>query len=120
MPVGDAHIVTSDGVLGRPTAPSSRWSGVIRDAILEGEWQAVSALAYPVQTVTLPNGQPGHQWRLFDWKLMQQLRATISEYGLHSEPARHLITYVFSSEIMTPNDCMSLARLILSPSQYSL
>lgn len=104
----------------RPAAPQSRWHALLQDDILEGDWEAASAVACPVVVTRLPNGQPGAEWKPFDWKLMQRVWATVTQYGLFSEASRHLITYVFGANVMTPSDCMSVVRLILSPSQYLL
>lgn len=118
--VGDRQVITAEGVIVRPTALQSRWSGVIRDALLEGEWQAVSALICSVRTVNLGNGQMGGEWHPFDWKLMRKLRSTVCEYGLHSEPSKHFINYLFDFNVMTPNDCKLVAKFLLTPVQYLL
>jgi len=62
------------------------WSGVIRDAILDGQWNfattmgGTQALACPVVQV---NGQS--KWEPHDRKILQQARNTISQYGVRSE-----------------------------------
>jgi len=68
-----------------PSAPPW-WPGVIRDAILEGNWEVASKITYPVVY-----NQQGSQWEPHDWKLLQQARKTISEYGLKSEAAKQII-----------------------------
>ncbi|XP_055648586.1 uncharacterized protein LOC129783002 [Falco peregrinus] len=114
----DLQILTQESVFLHPAAPQSHRSGVIRDAILEREWQAASAVACPVRTTSLPDGSAAAAWKPFDWKFMQQLRQAVTPYGLQSEPAKHLLNYLFDSEIMTPSDCTSLARLLLTPVRF--
>ncbi|XP_055648691.1 uncharacterized protein LOC129783056 [Falco peregrinus] len=115
----DVQVLTEEGVILHPAAPQSRWSVVVRDAILEGEWQAASAVACPVQTTALPAGSAAAVWKPFDFFFcFMQLRQTVTQYGLQSEPAKHLLNYLFDSEIMTPSDCTSLARLLLTPAQF--
>ena len=114
----DVQILTREGVILHPAAPQGRWSGVVRDAVLEGEWEAASAVACPVRTAPLPAGSAAAVWKPFDWKFMQQLRQAVTRYGLLSEPVKHLLTYLFDSEITTPSDCTSLARLLLTPARF--
>ena len=59
-----------------------RWSGVIHDAILEGDWQMTSSLACPVLVNNL-----GAQWEPHDWKILQQAKQTVTTHGLRSEAA---------------------------------
>ena len=98
-----------------PSAPiSTRWSGVIRDAILEGDWHASSSLACPV---IVNSGQGTGSWQPHDWKLLQQARKTVTDYGLHSQAARQIIHWIFQADLMCPFDCQNIARLLLTPSQ---
>jgi len=86
-----------------------RWSGVIRDAILDGQWSVAAnigdtqALACPVVQVN------GHgKWESHDWKILQQARSTITQYGVKSEAARQIVTWIFSADLMCPYDCQNL------------
>ncbi|XP_065492942.1 endogenous retrovirus group K member 9 Gag polyprotein [Caloenas nicobarica] len=97
-------------------AASHRWSGVIRDAILEGNWSSTS-LACPVQQ-DLQNGRA--QWEPHDWKILQQAKSTITNYGIRSEATRQIVTWIFSADLMCPQDCQNLMRLLLTPAQYLL
>ena len=81
-----------------PSAPP-QWSGVIRDAILEGNWEVASKITYPVVY-----NQQGSQWEPHDWKLLQQARKTISEYSLQSEAAKQIIQWIFTADVNTPAD----------------
>ncbi|XP_063280958.1 uncharacterized protein LOC134565362 isoform X2 [Prinia subflava] len=112
-------ISSSEGIVVKSKQAGNRWSGVIRDAILEGEWQAASAVAFPIALQLTQTG-PAAEWKPYDWKLLQQTKTTVTQYGLHSEVAKNIIHYLFTLNIVCPNDCMNIARLLLTPSQYLL
>eukprot|EP00075_Anas_platyrhynchos_P014528 XP_027303781.1 endogenous retrovirus group K member 5 Gag polyprotein-like [Anas platyrhynchos] len=96
------------------TPMSTRWSGIICDAILDGDWHASSSLACPV---IVDSGQGTGSWMPHDWKLLQQARKTVTDYGLHSQAARQIIHWIFQADLMCPFDCQNIARLLLTPSQ---
>jgi len=85
------------------------WSGVIRDAILDEQWNAASsigdiqALACPVVQV---NGRG--KWEPHDWKILPQARSTITQYEVKSEAARQIVTWIFSADLMCLYDCWNL------------
>jgi len=97
----------------------AHWNGIIRDAILDGQWNAATtmggsqALACPVVQV---NGQG--KWEPHDWKILQQARNTISQYGVRSEATRQIVTWIYSADLMCPSDCRNLMRLLLTPTQF--
>ncbi|NXA44180.1 POK9 protein, partial [Eudromia elegans] len=39
-----------------------------------------------------------------------QLRAAVSQHGLRSELARQILDFLFSSELLTPGDCVQIAK----------
>nr|XP_038028177.1 endogenous retrovirus group K member 5 Gag polyprotein-like [Anas platyrhynchos] len=96
------------------TPMSTRWSGIIRDAILDGDLHASSSLACPV---IVDSGQGTGSWMPHDWKLLQQARKTVTDYGLHSQAAQQIIHWIFQADLMCPFDCQNIARLLLTPSQ---
>ncbi|KFP25684.1 hypothetical protein N325_00486, partial [Colius striatus] len=49
-----------------------------------------------------------------------QLRATVSEGGIHSEPAKQMLNYIWGTGILLPEDIKTIMRLILTPSQQLL
>jgi len=97
------------------------WSGVIRDAILDGQW-SVAANIGDTQVLACPVVQVnGHgKWEPHDWKILQQARNTISQYGVKSEAARQIVTWIFSADLICPYDCQNLMRLLLTPTQFLL
>ncbi|RMC16432.1 hypothetical protein DUI87_06762 [Hirundo rustica rustica] len=90
----------------------SRWSGVIRDAVLEGEWQAAAAIICPVVTDQVA------EWRPHDWKILRQAKQTVTQHGLKSEAAKSILSWIFTADVMAPMDCQNLARLLLTPSEF--
>lgn len=100
-----------------------RWSRIIRDAILEGQWGAAASLgntpqlAFPV-VQDLQNGT--EKWEPHDWKILQQARITISNYGLKSEATRQIVSWIFSADLICPYDCQNLMRLLLTPTKFLL
>jgi len=63
-----------------------RWSDIIRDAILDRQWGA-AANKRSTQALACPGVQvKGHgKWEPHDWKILQQARNTISQYGVKAE-----------------------------------
>ncbi|XP_055556314.1 uncharacterized protein LOC129734920 [Falco cherrug] len=59
-------------------------------------------------------------WEAFDWKILSQLRSTVNESGLHSEPTRQMLNYIWSSDILCPEDIKNIMHLILKQSQQLL
>ncbi|XP_072714813.1 uncharacterized protein [Ciconia boyciana] len=105
-----------------PALPrTTRWSAVIKDAILEGQWKPVGGAEGPA-TLAFPviqeNGQG--KWAPHDWKILQQARTTISTYGVKSEATRQIVSWIFAADLMCPQDCQNLMRLLLTPTQYLL
>ncbi|RMC01103.1 hypothetical protein DUI87_22369 [Hirundo rustica rustica] len=93
----------------------SRWSGVIRDAILEGEWEAAAAITCAVGT---DDANKVAEWRPHDWKILQQAKQTVTQHGLKPEAAKSILSWIFTADIMAPVDCPTLARLLLTPSEF--
>ncbi|XP_072728200.1 uncharacterized protein [Ciconia boyciana] len=105
-----------------PALPrTTRWSAVIKDAILEGQWKPVGGAEGPA-TLAFPviqeNGQG--KWAPHDWKILQQARTTISTYGVKSEATRQIVSWIFAADLICPQDCRNLMRLLLTPTQYLL
>lgn len=99
-----------------PTRIPDTWSGVIRDAIIEGDCHATS-LACPV---VINPVQGTRLWQLHDWKILQQARKTVMDYGLQSQAARQIVQWIFQADLTCPLDCQNLVRLLLTPSQLLL
>nr|XP_013800092.1 PREDICTED: endogenous retrovirus group K member 8 Gag polyprotein-like [Apteryx mantelli mantelli] len=99
----------------------SRWSGIIKDAIVEGQWQSTPAMGGPSALAFLILYQGGdRKWEPLDWKILQQARNTVSTYGIKSEATRQIVSWIFLADLMCPYDCKNLMRLLLTPTQYLL
>ncbi|NXA13819.1 GAK9 protein, partial [Sapayoa aenigma] len=92
---------------------AGRWSGIIRDAILEGDWEPANTLAYPI---LFNQGQPWYEQH--DWKILQQAKKTVKESGIKYEDGRAAPDWLFPADVNSPHDCQNLAHVLLSPSQY--
>ncbi|NXY11836.1 POK9 protein, partial [Pteruthius melanotis] len=46
-----------------------------------------------------------------------QLRSTVSQFGVTSEPVRQMIEFLWGSQVLLPSDIQSIMRLILSQHQ---
>ncbi|NXB94104.1 GAK19 protein, partial [Vidua chalybeata] len=55
-----------------------------------------------------------------DWKLLSQLWATVSQFGVTSEPVKQMLDYIWSTNILLPGDCRGISKLIFSPHQQLL
>ncbi|XP_071598116.1 endogenous retrovirus group K member 8 Gag polyprotein-like [Heliangelus exortis] len=102
----------NQGIKGADKPRPGRWSGLIRDAILEGDWEA-STIACPVLHDN--NGPP--QFKQHSWKTLQQAKKTLREGGLKSESGQAVLDLLFTADTNCPHDCRSLARYLLTPSQ---
>ncbi|NWX35662.1 GAK24 protein, partial [Notiomystis cincta] len=117
------HIPTSalqDIIMGRAEpvpsgAKPKRWSGVIRDAIIEGGWTP-EVLACPI--IIGQGGQP--EYGRHEWKTIQQAINTVQEKGIKSEAGRAVLRWLHTTDPILPIDCDELARLLLKPSQHLL
>ena len=88
-----------------------RWKEVIKDAMLDG---VVSPLqAFPV--ITGPQGQ--RSWQPLDWKAIKEIKAAITQYGLVSTYTQQMLSALYSSMMLTPNDSHRVASVLLLPSQ---
>jgi len=96
------------------------WSD-IKDVILDGQWNVASSIG-DIQELACPVVQVnGHgKWEPHDWKILQQARNTIFQYGVKAEATRQIVTWISSADLMCPYDCQSLMRLLLTPTQFLL
>lgn len=99
------------------------WAALAKDAMEKGDQELMgmaNELACPV--VFSPQAGGGIQATIsaLDWKLLSQLRATVSEFGFKSEPAKQMLDYIFDTSILLVNDCRGIAKLILTQHQQLL
>ncbi|XP_061873531.1 uncharacterized protein LOC133628740 [Colius striatus] len=92
--------------------PAKKWRGLIRDAVIEGEF---IPQAFPVITA-----QRKRQWAPLDWKLVREGQKAVMQYGLSNPYVQTLLDHIFASGLMTPFDCRKLAETFLKPTQVLL
>ncbi|XP_053909161.1 endogenous retrovirus group K member 5 Gag polyprotein-like [Cuculus canorus] len=99
------------------------WNNIAREAVAQQDFETLSQLdmhAFPVlYQVDNAGGMTGVHETL-DWKILNQLRSTVNESGVHSEPARQMLNYIWGSGILCPEDIKNIMRLILKQSQQLL
>ncbi|KAM4767205.1 uncharacterized protein ACIQIH_013198 [Cyanocitta cristata] len=90
-----------------------RWSGIIKDAILEGDWEAAGQIACPI---IFQNGERRYEQHC--WKILQQAKKSVTDHGIKSEAARMTLDWIFTADTSSSIDSINLARLLLTPSQF--
>ncbi|NWQ72612.1 GAK8 protein, partial [Neopipo cinnamomea] len=103
------------------------WAAFARQCMQEGDTAGLEALdmAFPI---VYSQGPPDAQGRPtldasitpLDWKLLAQLRSTVSQFGATGEPTRQILDYIWSSHILLPSDCRTITKLMYSPHQLLL
>ena len=100
------------------------WAAIARDSLEKGDSDMLAAaresLALPVLFV--PNAQGGNiaQVTNLDWKLLAQLRATVGNYGVTSEPVKQMLDYIFNAFTLLPADIKGITKLMYTPHQRLL
>ncbi|TRZ06276.1 hypothetical protein HGM15179_020829 [Zosterops borbonicus] len=89
-----------------------RRAAVAKAAVMDGDWDAANAFSCPV---LIANGMA--KWELYDWKVLQKAKDTVTTYRLRSEAAINIIQYVYTADLLCPANCTSIASLLLTPSQ---
>lgn len=76
--------------------------------------------AFPVRCKQEGGGglRGGHL--LLGWKLLSQLRATVNNSGLHGEPTKQMLNYIWGSSVLVSEDIKVIARMIMSHSEQLL
>lgn len=90
-----------------------RWSGIIKGAILEGDWEAAGQIACPI---IFQNGERRYEQHC--WKILQQAKKSVTDHGIKSEATRVALDWIFTADTSSPIDSTNLARLLLTPSQF--
>ncbi|NXW11702.1 GA113 protein, partial [Fregetta grallaria] len=100
------------------------WQKIADQAMQAGEREfATEVLGGVFPAVYSPpdaNGQRQAVLTTLDWKLLTQLRSTVSESGIKGEPVRQMLDYIWATNILLPNDIRSIMKLILTQHQQLL
>ena len=92
--------------------PASRWLGVIRDSVIEGQFNELGPMTFPV-TVT-PQGK---EWEALDWKVIKEAKLAVTQYGLKSPYTNSVIPHIFTAHLLTPFDVRMIVQILLTASQ---
>ncbi|NXW65070.1 GAK8 protein, partial [Eurystomus gularis] len=104
------------------------WNKIIGEALAAGERDFVAKIqdastirqqAFPV-TYTPNAGGLQATITPLDWKLLMQLRSTVNEAGIHGEPTKQVLNYIWGSGILLQEDCKNIFKLIMTQSQFML
>ncbi|NXI27269.1 GAK6 protein, partial [Sterrhoptilus dennistouni] len=105
------------------------WAALAKQGLHDGDLDLAAAaqdqvpatpLAFPVIFHQRPRAPPRAEVTQLDWKLLAQLRATVSQFGVTSEPAKQMLDYLFNSTVLLPGDIKGIARLVYTPHQKIL
>ncbi|NXF28205.1 GA113 protein, partial [Rhodinocichla rosea] len=99
------------------------WMAVAKDNLISGDREAMeAALDVACSVVFPPLAGGGFQAAItaLDWKLLSQLRATVSQFGVTSEPVKQMLDYIWGTQVLLPADCRGIAKLILTQHQQLL
>ncbi|KAF1519507.1 Endogenous retrovirus group K member 8 Gag polyprotein, partial [Eudyptula albosignata] len=99
------------------------WQRVAEEAMNAGDREAAASLlseAFPVLYQHNAQGNLMATIQNLDWKLLTQLRATVNESGVKSEPTRQMLDYLWATNILLPGDIRSIMKLILTQHQQLL
>lgn len=73
------------------------------------------ACAFPV---VQQNGAA--KWEPADWRILQQAKKTVANYGVKSQAAIQIVQWIFQADVNCPHDCRQLMHLLLQPNQFLL
>ncbi|NWY35049.1 GA113 protein, partial [Pheucticus melanocephalus] len=93
------------------------WAALTKEMLLSGDCEAVAAAVDVARLVVF---SPLATITALDWKLLSQLRATAGQFGVSGEPTKQILDYIWGTQVLLPNDCRGVARLILTQHQQLL
>ncbi|NWV52333.1 GAK8 protein, partial [Daphoenositta chrysoptera] len=100
------------------------WAAVARHGAEQGDDALLEAAAdnLPCPVIYQPNPAGGFdiQMTALDWKLLTQLRATASQFGVNSEPVKQMLDYLFNTHLLLPSDLKGIGKLIFTQHQQLL
>ncbi|XP_057240707.1 uncharacterized protein LOC130584625 isoform X2 [Malurus melanocephalus] len=87
------------------------WAAIAQECVSCGDaegLEAVKDLACPVVFNPTPQGEIDATITALDWKIFAQLRATVSQYGVTSEPVKQMLDNLWGTQLLLPADCKGL------------
>ncbi|KAK1194023.1 GAK8 protein, partial [Pygoscelis papua] len=113
--------------LEKPDVISDRqrcWRAIADAAMNSGDRDFAASLmneaAFPVLYQPNAQGQLLATLQNLDWKLLTQLRDTVSESGIKGEPTRQMLDYIWGTNLLLPGDIRSIMKLVLTQHQQLL
>lgn len=98
------------------------WNHLAREALMAGDRESADALLEVACSMVYNyvGGDVQATINALDWKWLTQLRSIVSEFGIHGEPTRQMLDYLWGTQILLPGDIRSIMRLILTQHQSLL
>lgn len=99
------------------------WAKIAEEAMQEGNYETAAQLTPAFPVVYSPPDAQGNvtvNMTNLDWKLLTQLRSTVSDFGIKGEPTRQMLDYIWGTNILLPGDIRSIMKLILTQHQQLL
>ncbi|NXC80401.1 GAK24 protein, partial [Cercotrichas coryphoeus] len=104
------------------------WRSLAQQAMVDGDGGLLEAsgyMAFPALYTPVVDAQGEAaglhgEFRPLDWKMLAQLRQTVSQFGFKSEPVWQMLDYIFDTEVLLPNDLRGISRLMLTEHQMIL
>ncbi|NXE07442.1 GAK8 protein, partial [Lophotis ruficrista] len=99
------------------------WAALAREGMENGDEQVLQVaaeLACPVTFQAAAGRGLVANITALDWKLLSQLRSTVSQFGVKSEPVKQMLDYIWSTQVLLPADCRGIIKLIFSQHQQLL
>ncbi|KAM4784111.1 endogenous retrovirus group K member 8 Gag polyprotein-like isoform 1-T5 [Cyanocitta cristata] len=99
------------------------WRNIIKTALENKDYELPKAIGDPVafpEIYQAVGDKIVGEYSPVNWKLLTQLRGTVNESGLHSEPAKQMLNYIWGCGILCPEDIKTIVRMIMTPSQVML
>lgn len=123
-PDADSPLITDDpGAEALAKGRREAWAALARESVERGDdevLQAATQLACPVVFNAQQGGGLLANITPLDWKLLSQLRQTVSQFGFKSEPVKQMLDYIWSTQLLLPGDCRGITKLIFSEHQLLL
>ncbi|NXH50043.1 GAK7 protein, partial [Dicaeum eximium] len=109
-----------------PLTKGIDWLSIQKEAICNKDYETCSAIndlnyqAFLVFYTQNASAGLNANYAPIDWKLLSQLRATVNNCGLHGEPTKQMLSYIWGLGILLPEDIKSIMRIIMTQSQVML
>ncbi|KAM6306913.1 LOW QUALITY PROTEIN: stabilin-2-like [Podargus strigoides] len=101
-----------------PPYPHDTWKTIKKEAEKQGDVDLLKDLsaAYPV----LYEANRGPRWEGLSFTVVKELRKGVFDFGLSSLYTTNLLGSIMKSYTLCPQDCKTLAQLILTSTQYMI